>query len=166
MRVTAVAPANARFVLNVKWSDGSKSRVDLTGLVHQSRHFQVFADDPGAFRAVRPVGFGSGIGWDNGLEYSAATLKTLADEQRPASGKYLRTFTEKFHLNVSEIAHLLQVDERTVRNYSKARALPNHIAFALRRFENDPTIFAAHYRPVERRGRGRPKSVAKPGNAA
>jgi hypothetical protein len=155
--VTVAAVKRAPFSLDVAWGDGTKSRIDLTGLVHTSRHFKVFADDPAAFRRVRVVGYGSGIAWANGLDYSAATLRTMADEQQQLGGGDLAAFERKHGLNVAETAALLHIAERTVRAYRAADTLPETIAIALRALESDATVFAAHYRPVARRSRGRPK---------
>ena len=47
-RVKSVEAAKTPLSLNVAWDDGTKSRVDLTGLVHSSRHFAVFAEDQAA----------------------------------------------------------------------------------------------------------------------
>ena len=157
VRVKAVSAARKLFTLNVTWDGGSKSAVDLTGLVHRSRHFRVFIDDPAAFRKVSVINFGSGIGWKNGLDYAAETLKLLASEQNPLSGKYLAGFQSRHNLNTAETACLLHVAERTLRAYKAADELPSPIAISLRRMDNDPTVFAAHYRPIERRERGRPR---------
>ena len=159
-RVKAVEAAKAPLSLRVTWNDGTRSDVDLTGLVHSSRHFGGFADDPEAFRRVKPVGYGSGIGWDNGLDYSAATLRTLAEQQQPLSGRDLADFEGRHGLNTAETAALFDVAERTVRGYRDAAALPETIAIALRALDGDPAVFAAHYRPVARRKRGRPRQVA------
>ncbi len=159
-RVKSVEPAKASLSLNVTWGDGTRSRVDLTGLVHSSRHFKVFAEDTAAFRRVKPVSYGTGIGWENGLDYSAATLRTLADQQRPLSGKHLADFEARHGLNTAETAAMLDVAERTVRSYRAADILPEPIAIALRALDGDPAIFAAHYRPVDRRKRGRPQKIA------
>lgn len=159
-RVKSVEPARGSFSLNILWGDGRKSRVDLTGLIHSSRHFGIFVDDPAAFRKVRPVSYGSGIGWDNGLDYSARTLRTLAEQQQSLSGKNLAAFEERHGLNTAETAALLHVAERTVRAYREAIALPEPVAIAIRSLDSDPTVFAAHYKPIARRERGRPKKVA------
>ena len=160
-RVKSVAASRkSPLSIDVAWDDGTKSHVDLTGLVHSSRHFKVFADDAAAFRRVRPVGYGSGIGWQNGLDYGAATLRTLAEQQQTLSGKQLAAFEKEHRLNTAETAALLHIAERTVRAYRVSDVLPETIAMALRAFESDPTIYAAHYRPVTRRERGRPRKVA------
>jgi hypothetical protein len=81
-RIKSVSAARAPWTINVTWVDGRKDRVDLTGLIHRSRHFRVFLDDPGAFRKVHMADFGGGIEWENGLDYGADTVKMLAEEQR------------------------------------------------------------------------------------
>lgn len=155
-RVKSVT-AGKGFTLNVEWRDGTHAKVDLTGLVHSSRHFRSFADDPLAFRRVKPDEFGSGIEWDNGLDYSAASLKTLAGEQTPMSGTHLRRFEAARGLNTHETARLFDVTDRTIQALRKASELPAQFSIALRRFQADPTIFAAHYRPIPVKPRGRPK---------
>jgi hypothetical protein len=61
-RVRAVTPTRKfPYGLSIIWSDGKKSSVDLTGLVHTSRHFKIFLSQPKDFRRVRPDEFGTGI---------------------------------------------------------------------------------------------------------
>jgi hypothetical protein len=158
-RVKAVK-AGPDFTLDIEWADGSKAKADLTGLIHSSKHFGAFAEDEKAFRHVKPVSWGDGIEWDNGLDYSANTLKELADEQKPMSGAHLAEFVARRKLNNAEAAKLLHCTTKTLRGFFKLKTLPEYVAFAVRRFENDPTIFAAHYRPVTVRPRGRPKASA------
>jgi hypothetical protein len=160
-RVKSVTAGRKGWTLDVVWADSRKTRIDLTGLVHRSRHFRIFVDDPEAFRNVAPVNYGSGIGWENGLDYSAATLHTLAEEQRPMRGRDLVAFENKHALNTAETAALLDVAERTVRAYKTALTLPSPIAMSLRALDADPARFAAHYKPVAKRERGRPKKPAR-----
>jgi hypothetical protein len=163
-RIRNVTPAKTSFVLDVTWQDGSHSRVDLSGLIHRSRHFRVFADRPTEFRKVRVVDFGSGVGWDNGLDYAATTLRTMADEQKRMKGSDLAEFELRNGLNTRETAALLGVAERTVRAWRRARAVPQPVATAVRALEADSTVFAAHYKPLASRPRGRPrKRVAASG---
>lgn len=159
-RVKSVTAGKKGWSLEIVWADNRKSRVDLTGLVHRSKHFRVFVDDPKAFQKVAPVNFGSGIGWGNGLDYSATTLQTLAEEQRPMKGRDLAAFEERHAINTAEVAALLEVAERTVRAYKASDVLPSTIAMSLRSLDADPARFAAHYKPIERRERGRPKKIA------
>jgi hypothetical protein len=157
-RVKAISATKEPFSLLVTWNSGEKATVDLTGLIHRSRHFRVFLEDPRAFRKVNVIHFGSGIGWDNGLDYSADTLKTLANEQKSLGGDFLVAFQNRHGLNTAETAGLLRIAERTVRSYRTSEELPTPIAISLRRMDSDPTVFAAHYKPIERRKRGRPKA--------
>src|SRR5882724_5988540 len=109
LRVKSVTAGKKGWLLDVVWSDNMRGRVDLTGLIHRSKHFHAFIDNPKAFQNVAPVNFGSGIGWENGLDYSASTLQTLADEQRPMKGKDLTAFEQKYDLNTAETAALLEI---------------------------------------------------------
>lgn len=156
-RVQAVSAAKAPWTLNVVWSDGEKSRVDLTGLVHRSRHFRAFLDDPAAFRKVGVTEWGSGVEWENGLDYGADTLKMIADEQRPMAGTDLVAFEMERKLSTAETASLLGLAERTIRNYRTAAKLPHAVAIAIRAFEASNTMLAAHYRPAGQPSVGRPK---------
>jgi hypothetical protein len=47
--------------------------------------------------------------------------------------------------------------ERTVRAYRSAKKLPQSVAIAIRTIRSSNTVLNAHYRPVGRRARGRPK---------
>jgi hypothetical protein len=156
-RVGSVTAGRAPWTLNVIWADGTKNRVDLTGLIHRSRHFRIFLDDPGAFRRVHLADFGGGVEWDNGLDYGADTLRMVADEQRPVTGADLVAFELDFNLSTAETAALLGLAERTVRAYRTAKEVPQSVAIAIRAIRASNTLLAAHYRPVGHRARGRPK---------
>jgi hypothetical protein len=158
-RVQSVSVAKTPWTLDVVWADGRKSRVDLTGLVHRSRHFRVFLDNPEAFRKVDVADYGGGVEWENGLDYGADTLKMVADEQRPMTGSDLREFESQHDLSTAETANLLGLAERTVRNYRAAAELPHAVAIAIRAFEASNTMLAAHYRPAGQPSVGRPKRV-------
>jgi hypothetical protein len=156
-RVKSVSAARGSWTLHVTWGDGTQDRIDLTGLVHRSRHFRVFLDQPAVFRKVHVADFGGGVEWENGLDYGADTLKMMADEQRPISGADLAAFESALHLSTAETAALLGLAERTVRAYRRAKELPQSVAIAIRTIRGNNTVLAAHYRPVGHRARGRPK---------
>jgi hypothetical protein len=162
-RVKTASAARAPWTINVVWADGTKDRVDLTGLIHRSRHFRVFLDRPATFRKLRIAPFGAGIAWDNGLDYGADTLKMMADEQRWVTGGDLMGFEADLNLSTAETAALLGVAERTVRAYRRARRLPQSIAMAIRSMRQSQTVLDAHYRPVGQRRRGRPSKQAAGG---
>ena len=151
--VTARGP----WTLHVTWADRKKDQIDLTGLIHRSRHFRIFLDKPAAFRKIRVADFGGGIEWENGLDYGADTLKMMADEQRPVSGADLVIFESELGLSTAETAALLGLAERTIRAYRNAKRLPQSVAIAIRTIRASNTVLAAHYRPAGHRARGRPK---------
>lgn len=162
LRISDVAPiAKTPFGLRVTWADGTQDSVDLTGLIHRSRHFRRFVDDPAAFRKASVVEFGSGIEWPNGLDYGADTLRAIADEQRPLQGKDLAEFARAFDLDTNEVAALLEIAPRTVRAHRRAKTkkLPQTLAVTIRTMRNNDTVFAAHYKPVKAKPRGRPRKV-------
>jgi hypothetical protein len=161
-RVKSVSVARAPWTLRVTWTDRTKDQIDLTGLVHRSRHFRIFLDHPAAFRKTRVADFGGGIEWENGLDYGADTLKMMADEQRGVSGADLAAFESELNLSTAETAALLGLAERTVRAYRRAKRLPQSVAIAIRTIRGSNTVLAAHYRPVGHRARGRPKKEATP----
>ncbi len=157
-RIKAVSAAESSFVLDIEWRDGAKTKADLTGLVHSSRHFKVFVNDRQGFARVKPDEFGTGIEWENGLDYSASSLRKLSDEQKPVDGKSLVQFEQRHNLNTEETACMLSVTDRTVQSYRKMHVLPKTVAVALRHLDEDPTAFAAHYKPITVKPRGRPKA--------
>jgi hypothetical protein len=164
-RVKSVGAARAPWTLDVTWADGTKNRVDLTGLIHRSRHFRRFLDDAAAFRRVHVADFGGGVAWENGLDYGADTLRMMADEQRPVTGADLIAFESALDLSTAETAALLGLAERTVRAYRKAKNLPQSVAIAIRTIRASNTVLAAHYRPGGHRARGRPKKDRTPSAA-
>jgi hypothetical protein len=91
-------------------------------LVHRSRHFRIFLDNPAVCRTVHVAGDGSGIAWDNGLDYGAHTLKTMADEQRPLTGTDRVEFEQAFDLSTAETASVLGVAGRMLRSYRRPTA--------------------------------------------
>jgi hypothetical protein len=159
-RLKSVRTGKAPWTLEVVWKDGARNTVDLTGLVHRSRHFRRFLSEPLAFRKIKVVDWGAGVGWDNGLDYSADTLRTIVDEQQPLSGTDLVAFETANNLNSAETAALFDVSERTVRDYRSSERLPQAVAMALRAMRSSTTVLDAHYRPTTRRPRGRPRATA------
>jgi uncharacterized protein DUF2442 len=157
-RVKSVV-AGPRFTLAIEWKDGGHAKADLTGLIHSSKHFAVFADDPAQFKRVKPVAWGDGVEWENGLDYSANTLKELAEEQQPMKGSEFMKFVAARKLNNEEVAGLLGCTARTVRTWYRAKQVPRWVATTVRCYQRDDTLFAAHFRPVKIRPRGRPRAA-------
>jgi hypothetical protein len=144
------------YVLRVVWKDGRADMVDLTGVVHRLKAFEPLRD-PRAFRRVRVISEGLGIGWSNDLDYAARSLRILAEEQRQLTGADLVAFERNAGLTTAETARIFDVVPRTIVSYRKSRRLPRAIASMLRMMRDDPAVLAAHYRPIARRPRGRPR---------
>lgn len=152
-RITEVEAVPGSFALRLVWKDGTRDDVDLTGLVHRSRHFRRFLDHPQEFDRVAPVNWGHGIAWENGLDYSAENLDALAREQRPMTSAEFRAVQERLDLTNQEAADVLGVHLNTVKNYRAGRGIPEVTANAWRRLEENPTAFYANFRP-RKVGRG------------
>lgn len=85
------------------------------------------------------------------MDYSAQSLRRLADEQRPMPGEELREFEAENNLTAAETAAVLGVAVRTVKAYRRAKRLPIPVAIAVRAMRAEPALLAAHYRPAARK---------------
>jgi hypothetical protein len=152
----ARARAEAPYRIHIEWADGRKDGVDLQGVIEG---FPPFAPlrDPGLFAQAAVTGFGSGIEWPNGLDYSAASLRHLAEAQAEMSGADFRRWQEEMHLSTRETADIFGVTANTVKNYRKRRRLPLAIKVACSALRNDRETFLALFRP---RRAGRPRGPA------
>jgi hypothetical protein len=153
------APRGRPYVLRVAWHGGGSDIVDMTGVVHRLEAFAPLRD-PAAFRKVRVVSGGLGIGWGKGLDYAARSLWLLADQQKQLSGSDLVAFEKSAALTTAETAEILDVAPRTIVSYRRSLRLPRPVASMLRTMRDDPAVLAAHYRPKRLRPRGRPKKSA------
>jgi hypothetical protein len=74
------------YQLHVTWKDGATDLIDLTGIVDGLEYFTSLRD-PKLFATVQVIDHGSGVEWENGLDYSSDSLAYLAEEQRQIDGK-------------------------------------------------------------------------------
>jgi hypothetical protein len=156
-RIKAAIPVRGKlYMLRIVWQGGGTDTVDMTGVVHRIKAFTPLRD-PRAFRKLRVVADGLGIGWAGDLDYAARSLRILADEQRTLSGADLVAFERAAGLTTAETAEILDVAPRTIVSYRRSGRLPRAIASMLRTMRDDPAVLAAHYRPIARRPRGRPR---------
>ena len=156
-RIKSVSAMRGKpYTLRVTWQGGGKDVVDMTGVVHRLSAFAPLRD-LAAFRKVRAIADGLGIGWNGNLDYSARSLRLLAEEQRTLSGADLVEFESKAGLTTRETAQIFDVAPRTVASYRRSLRLPRAIGSMLRSLRNDPAVLAAYYRPLSR-PRGRPRN--------
>ena len=80
-------------------------------------------------RVPQIADFGSGIAWDNGLDYGADTLKTTGERTRPLAGTDLIEFEQAN--DAAETASMLGVAHRTVRAWRSAEELPQTAAMSI-----------------------------------
>ncbi|WP_420723323.1 MULTISPECIES: DUF2442 domain-containing protein [unclassified Hwanghaeella] len=117
MRLQNVKPLE-NFCLALTWEDGPTQVADLSGLVRASRHFNVFAKDPDAFKTVTTINWGHGVGWSNGLDFSAENLALIASEQSDRSGvTLLNAFKEKYNLTNDQMAQALGYSRTQIKNF-------------------------------------------------
>ena len=88
-RISAVVAAEKALTLEITWTDGSMSKVDLSTLVSE---LEVLAplEDAAFFMRVRKDTWGWGVKWSRRIELSADTLWRLALEQSGETETYVR----------------------------------------------------------------------------
>jgi hypothetical protein len=148
------------FILRVTFNGGVRGDADMTGLIHKSRHFDVFKNDPEAFARAEIVNHGSGVAWPNGLDYSAGALERMVAAQRDMTGREFTAWQKRVGLSNAETADVLGVTSRTVKLYKKrVGSLPIAVKIACDAMERDRTLVYSRVRAHVRTGRMR-KSAA------
>ena len=154
-RVDSVA-AEAPCTLRITWRDGQVDAIDMAGVIAAFGPFAPLKDEA-AFRSVRVADWGSGVEWDNGLDFSSDSLERLAEEQRGMDGAEFKAWLESMGLSIQETADLFGVAPSTIKEYRKpGRTLPIAWQIACHAMKRDPETFFARYRP---RLSGRPKKA-------
>lgn len=138
--------------LKLAWRGAGTVVCDLTGLIARSRVLAPLADEV-VFAKAKVIDWGAGVGWPNGLDLSAQTLKHIAAEQATFDASSLRAWQVALALSNQEAADALGLTLGTIKNYRNGHAIPPAVAVACRAMLNDPHVIAAHYRP---RKPGRP----------
>ncbi|MFQ5785516.1 MAG: DUF2442 domain-containing protein [Alphaproteobacteria bacterium] len=152
-RIEVLRPAEAPASLVIDWDDGAHTSVDLSGVIASIDAFAPLAD-PETFRQAEVIDYGLGVGWPGGLDYSAHSLRLIAEEQQPMTRASFIDWQRALGLSNREAADLLGVTIGTVKNFRAGRRIPKAVMVACRLTARDPTVFRAHYRP---RKPGRPR---------
>lgn len=158
-RIRRVSPGKEPTTLVIDWDDDTRTTVDLAGVIARIKAFAPLTD-PKLFREARVVDWGDGIAWPNGLDYSADSLRLIGEEQRAMTNAEFRSWQGSLELNVPEAAALLGFSPRTIKSYRADGAIPKAVSAFCRFTLRDPTVFRAHYRPVGKPRRGRPRKSA------
>jgi|SRR6185295_2063808 len=147
-KLRSVKPiADEPYRLKVLWEDGREDVVDLAGVIYSYKVFAPLRDDPKRFRRLKAIDRGYAIAWNDAMDFSAQSLRRLADEQRPMSGQELRAFERENGLTAADTATVFDVGVRTIKVYRQAERLPIPVAMAIRAMRAEPGLLAAHYRP-------------------
>ena len=153
-RNKSVRPGKRLHTLDVTWANRRKATIDLTGVISRSKRFKALKDAE-AFKDVRVITHGWGIGWGCGLDYAAQSLDRLAREQEPMTGGDFARWQSALALSNQETADVLGVTLSTVKNYRRKKgALPAVVTIACSALAEDKMAFYAHFRP---RRAGRPR---------
>ena len=136
-RMQTITSVKARppATLSVKWSDGTRAKIELTALL-RSRAFALLRD-PAEFARVRVGEWGHSIEWESGPELSAETLwlDTLTSIGREDTREFLE-WRLRHGLSLNETAKALGVSRRMVAYYSNGeKPVPRPILLACKGWE-------------------------------
>lgn len=147
VRIAAVKPVE-QYLLRVDWEDGRIDTVDLAGVISGFAPFAIFRDNIALFRTAQPIDWGAALGWENGLDFSAARLREIADIQRTAaqllSAEDFRTWMTDAAMTVPKAAAFLGMGERQIKKYRAGDApIPKAIALLIRQTHRDKALLHA-----------------------
>ena len=144
-RLESITVLEQPFTLLLQWQTGTQQNADLSGLVDLSRHFSIFANDPAAFAKVRIINWGHGIAWENGLDFSAENLASIADEQTDEDGRVLiEDFQKRFKLTNEQVGQALGYRVSQIKNFKSGHtAVAPAVRIAIHTMEHEPTVLYA-----------------------
>ena len=135
MRTIAVVKAVKPAALALKWSDGTRARVDLSGVLHQ-RAFHSLRDEK-EFARVRVGEWGHSVEWPGGagLSADALWLETLSATGHDDTRTFLDWRT-RHGLSLTKAAEALGLSRRMVAYYSNGeKPVPRAILLACKGWE-------------------------------
>jgi hypothetical protein len=144
-RLKNVKSSDAPFTLLLTWDDDSEQIADLSGMIAVSRHFSIFKKRPDEFSSVSVTNWGHGIEWENGLDYSAENLATLAEEEaeRPNPDEII-TFQKHFNLTNEQSGKALGYKVSQIKNFKSGTSLiPDAVHIAIRAMTRNPVVLYA-----------------------
>jgi len=161
-RIAYVTPA-PNMVLNVRWSDGRTSGVNLIGWVSTGGPLLAPLLSPQVWETAAVTDFGATVEWagddltGDDLAIDAWHLHQIAEDQREFTVEDLHHWQDETGLSNNEAADFLGVSLRTWKNYRAGAAIGTAVKMLLRASQRDPLMMHAHYRP---RRPGRPAHTA------
>ena len=155
-RIRHLWPGDGPTLLVIGWDDDTRTIVDMAGVIARVKAFAPLAERE-LFHAAEVIDNGLGIAWPGGLDYAAASLRLLAEEQRAMTTEEFRAWQHDLELSNQEAADMLGSSLQTLKNYRSGRHIPKTVGAFCRSTLRDPAVFRAHFRP---RKSGRPRKSA------
>jgi len=135
LRTISSVKAKAPATLTVGWSDGTRAKIDLGGLL-RGRAFRALRTTS-KFESVRVGEWGHSVEWDAGPELSAETLwlETLSATGHGDTREFLE-WRLRHGLSLNETAKALGISRRMVAYYSNGeKQVPRPILLACKGWE-------------------------------
>ncbi|MCF1742884.1 hypothetical protein [Paradevosia shaoguanensis] len=128
-RLVDASPVTARIV-KIVWSDGIAEHRDISPILANHRSLIRLRIDDALFVGVRVVEDGTGLEWSDGSKISATSL--LALPRSEMSNQEFRNVMDDLHISIEALSLLLGLSKRVISDYRAAKAVPKHVALALR----------------------------------
>jgi hypothetical protein len=135
MRTIEAVKAEGPGVLSLKWSDGTRARVDISRMLG-GRPFRLLRDEK-EFARVQPGEWGHSIQWTVGAELGADTLwlETLSATGRSDARAFLE-WRMRHGLSLTKAAEALGLSRRMVAYYSNGeKPVPRAVLLACKGWE-------------------------------
>ena len=137
-RITAVAPGSKPVTLQIQWSTGDETLIDVSGMINSFRIYAPLRQNPELFQQVRVGEHGADIVWTDDLDMSNDTLWRLAREQSGATmtADAFRRWRERRAYTLDAAAQALGLSRRMIAYYENGeRPIPRVVALATRALE-------------------------------
>jgi hypothetical protein len=135
MRTIEAVKAERPGVLSLKWSDGTRARVDISRMLGR-RPFRLLRDEK-EFARVQAGEWGHSIQWPGGAELGADTLwlETLSATGRDDARTFLQ-WRMRHGLSLTKAAEALGLSRRMVAYYSNGeKPVPRPVLLACKGWE-------------------------------
>ncbi|MBH0619102.1 DUF2442 domain-containing protein [Salmonella enterica] len=158
-RIAAVAVVGPS-KLDVTWSDGTASTIDLAGWIARGSARIAPLKDSSVFARAELGLYGGNVTWDGDegdLAIDSEHLRMIGEHQAPFDAAAISAWQADMGVSNAEAADLVDVVPSTWFAYKAGtRVIPPTVARLCRAIRNDPVMLSAHLRP---RVQGRPKGT-------
>jgi DNA-binding XRE family transcriptional regulator len=137
-RIVSVTSGAKPLTLQVRWSTGDDTFIDVAGMINSFRVYAPLRQDSELFRRVQVGEYGTDLVWNGDLDMSNDTLWRLAQEQSGAtmSAEAFRGWRERRAYTLDAAARALGLSRRMIAYYEKGeRPIPRVVALATQALE-------------------------------